>query len=277
MENIAYYNGRTGRIEDMMIPMNDRSTFFGDGVYDATGYSSGSLHCLDEHIERFYRSANLVRIKIPVSREELKKLLEDLCRQVDGDYLFVYWQTTRGTAPRAHEFPPAEVPANLLVTVKPIPWPDFETRIKLTEMEDRRYEFCNIKTINLLPNVLAAQKAAEEGCEECVFHRGETVTECAHSNISILKNGTLITHPADCHILPGIGRAHMIGACKALGIPVEERPYTLSELRDADEALVSSSGKLCRLAAEFCHKPIGGKDTSTALRILDYMRKEINV
>ena len=108
---------------------------------------------------------------------------------------------------------------------------------------------CNIKTINLLPAVLANQKAEEAGCDETIFHRGDRVTECSHSNVHILKDGALKTAPCDNLILPGITRAHRIAQCREMGVPVIEEPFTLDELFDADEVFFSSSSALtCRFS-----------------------------
>ena len=165
MEDLGYYNGIYGRMDEMTVPMNDRVHFFGDGLY-------------------------------------------------------VYWQATRGTAPRNHAFP--EGKSNLWITITPMTFRDLEQRIALTSMEDTRYLHCNIKTLNLIPNVMAAQKAAEENCFEAVFHRGEIVTECAHSNVVILREGRLFSHPNDCYILEGVAKRHLLMAGKNIGIPVTE-------------------------------------------------------
>ena len=128
---------------------------------------------------------------------------------------------------------------------------------------------CNIKTLNLIPSVVATQKAKEAGCQECVFYRpGGRVTECAHSNVHIIKDGKLVTAPTDNLILPGIARAHIIKACKKLEIPVSETPYTLDDLFNADEVIVSSSSNLCLHANEIDGKPVGGK----ALELLEKIR-----
>ena len=171
--------------------------------------------------------------------------------------LFVYWQVTRGTAPRAHAFP--NVHANLWITITPLNFRNLEERVQLSSIEDTRYLHCNIKTLNLIPSVMAAQKAEEESCFETVFHRGEIVTECAHSNVSILKNGELITHPNDNYILPGIAKHHLILACNQVGIPVKEKTFTLQELREADEVIVTSSSNFCLVADQFEGKSVGGK------------------
>ena len=257
MENLGYYNGRFGTLEEMTIPMNDRVHFFGDGVYDATCSTNHVIYLLEEHIERFYHSAELVQIEIPYTKEELAQLLNEMIHKVEGEELFVYWQVTRGTAPRFHAFP--EVKANLWIMITPVKFLNLKERIWLTSMEDTRFLHCNIKTLNLLPSVMAAQKAVKEGCFETVFHRGEIVTECAHSNVSILKDGVLKSHPNDRYILAGIAKKHLMKACKALHIPVEETTYTLEELKDADEVIVTSSSNFCLVADQFEGKPVGGR------------------
>lgn len=274
MENLGYYNGKFGLIEDMMIPMNDRVHFFGDGVYDATCSANHVIYLIDEHIERFYNSAGLLGIKIPYTKEELKDILQEMVNKVDGDALFVYWQVTRGTAPRNHAFP--DVKPNLWITITPTKFRDLKERVNLTTMEDNRYLYCNIKTLNLLPSVLAAEKAAEENCFETVFHRGDEVTECAHSNVSILKNGILKTHPNDHYVLPGVAKCHLIKACKTLGIPVDETPFTMAELWDADEIIVTSSSNFCLVAGTLEGKPVGGRAAELVEALQEMLMKEFN-
>ena len=134
-------------------------------------------------------------------------------------------------------------------------------------MEDTRFLHCNIKTLNLIPAVIASQRAKDAGCFEAVFHRNGRVTECAHSNVHIIKNGVLITAPTDNLILPGIARKHIIEACKKMNIPVMEEPFYLEQLFDADEVLVSSAGALCLAANQIDGKSVGGKATEIVLKL----------
>ncbi len=259
MESIAYYNGIIDTPEHLTIPFLDRVCFFGDGVYDATMSSNGVIYLLDEHVDRLYNSAGLIGIKIPHTKEEMKAILQDVVSRVDNKHSMVYFQVTRGTAPRNHAFPGPDVKANLWVLVFPKGFRNYDEPIQLTSMEDKRFLYCNVKTLNLLPSVLAAQKAAEAGCYETVFHRGEVVTECAHSNISILKDGIVYTHPNDEYILPGIAKNHFFIACSKLNIPVSQTAFTLDDLRNADEVFVTSSSNFCSYADTFEGKPVGGK------------------
>ncbi|AND83588.1 D-amino acid aminotransferase [Clostridium tyrobutyricum] len=259
MKTLGYYNGKYDLIENMTIPMNDRACYFGDGVYDAAFSRNNVIFALDEHIDRFFNSAGLLRIKIPYTKDELKTLLIDMVKKVDAVEQFVYWQVTRGTAMRDHVFPGDDVKANIWITLEPWNIEYKQQKLKLITLEDTRFLHCNIKTLNLLPNVMAAQKAKESNCQETVFHRGDRVTECAHSNVSIIKDGIFKTAPTDNLILPGIARAHIIKMCKRFGIPVDETPFVLRELMDADEVIVTSSGDFCMTACEIDGKPVGGK------------------
>ena len=277
MKDLAYYNGRIAPIDEMTVPMNDRVCYFGDGVYEATMVSNHKIFALKEHLDRLYNSAGLVGIVIPYTKDELADILNNLVQKVDSPEQMLYWQVTRGTAPRNHIYPSKDVKANLWVTIKPMKLKDPKKMLHVTDMEDTRFLHCNIKTLNLLVNCMAAQKAEEQGCDECVFHRGEIVTEGAHSNISILKDGVFITHPTDHYILPGITRMHMIQICKEQGIPVDETPFTMKELMEADEIFVSSATQLCRRVESLNGISIGGKDPERAELIQDcYMEKFLN-
>lgn len=270
MKNLGYYNGKIGELEEMSIPMNDRVCWFGDGVYDAGPCRNYHIFALDEHIDRFFNSAALLDIKMPVTKQELKDLLNDLVKKVDTGDLFVYYQVTRGTGIRDHAF--TEGLGNLWVMLKPAKISDGLEPIKLITVEDTRFFHCNIKTLNLIPSVMATQKAKDAGCQEAVFYRpGGRVTECAHSNVHIIKDGKLYTAPTDNLILPGIARAHLIRMCKKLEIAVSETPYTLDDLFAAEEVLVTSSSNLCLHANEIDGKPVGGKQPE----LLEKIRKAL--
>ena len=137
MENLGYYNGKFGPIEDMVVPMNDRVCFFGDGVYDAGPARNFKIFAMEEHLDRFFNSARLTDIQIPLSRDELRDLLNDLVKKVDAPEHFVYYQCTRGTAPRKHDY--VEGPGNLWVTITPQVMPDGAQRIKLRSEPDTRF------------------------------------------------------------------------------------------------------------------------------------------
>lgn len=266
MKNVAYYNGRISELSELMIPANDRAVYFGDGVYDATYTVGRVIFALCEHIERFMNSCRMIGIDPQITSEQLEKVLYMLVDLADEEDNCVYWQASRSTAMRAHVFPD-ECKTNLLITVRPHKLMDTSKRLKLITTEDNRYYLCNIKTINLLPNVLASEKAKSQGCTEAVFVRDGYVTECSHSNISILKDGVFITAPLNNLILPGITRKHLIEICRELSIPVLERPFTVDELMNADEVIISSSSIHGASACEINGTAVGGKDRETYERI----------
>lgn len=274
MKNIAYYNGKTGPIEEMMVPMNDRACYFGDGVYDATTALNHVPMHFDDHIDRIYNSAKLIDIEIPMPKEEMKRILQGLIDQVEGDSLFVYWQVTRGVGMRNHPYSGAATGPSLWAWVRPNGMRDVYGAYRCITMEDTRFLHCNIKTINLLPAVIANQRAVEAGCDETIFHRGDRVTECSHSNVHILKDGVLHTAPCDNLILPGIARKHILEICGEQGIPVVEAPFTVDELMAADEVFFSSSSAVTCRVREIDGKPVGMRDEATFAKIRDgYQRK----
>ena len=274
MKNIAYYNGKTGPIEEMMVPMNDRACYFGDGVYDATMAVNHVPMHFDDHIDRIYNSARLIDIEIPMPKEEMKQILQGLIDQVEGDSLFVYWQVTRGVGMRNHPYSGAATGPSLWAWVRPNGMRDVYGAYRCITMEDTRFLHCNIKTINLLPAVIANQRAVEAGCDETIFHRGDRVTECSHSNVHILKDGVLHTAPCDNLILPGIARNHILEICGEQGIPVVEAPFTVDELMAADEVFFSSSSAVTCRVREIDGKPVGMRDEATFAKIRDgYQRK----
>lgn len=273
MKELAYYDGRIGAPEELMVPFQDRVHFFGDGVYDATVGGNHKVYLLEDHLDRFYSSAKALDIKIPMEKKELGELLTKLLSMVEGNTHFVYWQVTRGTAPRDHAYDEAML-GKLWVMIRPNKLKDPDVPIRLITMEDTRFLYCNIKTLNLLPSVLASQEALKAGVMETVLHRGDMVTECAHSNVSILKNGTFLSHPNDNLILRGIAKTHMIQACYRLGIQVLERAFTMEELMEADEIIVTSSSNFCLHADVIDGKPVGGKDLVTLKKIQDAVLEE---
>ena len=273
MKNIGYYNGEVGLLEDLKVPFLDRVCFYGDGVYDATMALDGVVVFAEDHIDRFFNSCANMEIDPGIGKAELAQLLTSLVARVDGSYHFVYWQVTRGTAHRGHPFP--EGPANLWAMVEPEEKRLRPSAVKLITVEDTRFLHCNTKTLNLLPNVMAAQRAKAAGCEEAVFVRDGFVTECAHSNVHILKGGALVTHPADNLILPGIARKHIISACVELGVPVVERPFTRLELMEADEVIVSASSEPGGVLAEAVDGAVvGGRAGELFGRIQDVAVRE---
>lgn len=275
MENLAYYNGKFGPVEEMTVPFNDRVHFFGDGVYDVTYARNHVPFALGEHIDRFYNSAELLDIRIPYEKAELAALVQDMINKVDSGEQFVYLQATRGTQNRAHTYP-EDMKANIWMMLRPQKVQDIFREVTAITAEDTRFFHCNIKTLNLLPSVMYAQAAERAGVYETILYRKpDRVTECAHANVHIINgNGEFQTAPTDNLILPGIARAHLIRACHALGVPVRETPFTLSELMEASEVIISSSGAFGLHCVQIDGKPVGGKAPETLRAIQQWVLDE---
>lgn len=269
MKDIGYYNGETGRIEELRVPMTDRALYFGDGCYDATRIANRIPFALDEHIERFYDSCRFLEIEFPYDPETLKEILTGLARALDDDDGLLYWQTSRGLGLREHAFPVTHEPANLLAYARPAKMYPIGQEFRIISLEDTRFYHCHIKTLNLLPNVIASQRAKEAGCQEAVFHRGERVTECSRSSILMLKDGVLCAPPLDRLILPGITRAHLLQLAKGLLIPVSEEAFSLQQLREADEIIVCSSGALCNRVSKLDGRAVGGRASGLLRKLQD--------
>lgn len=268
MKSLGYYNGTYGELDSMQVPMNDRACSFGDGLYDSAYARNGIVYSLNEHIARMYRGADELGIQPPYTQEEMNRIIHDMVKKVDAVETFVYWQLSRGTMPRCHACT-EELTANFWIIIQPMSIRDTYRKIRLLSREDTRFLHCHIKTLNLIPNVLAATAAKKAGLDECVFHRNGRVTECAHSNIHFIKNNTLVTPPADNMILAGIQRGHLMTKCREFGLTVEERPFSISEMLEADEIIVTSAGSMCLSVSEIDQKPVGGKNPVLLKRLQD--------
>lgn len=274
-KEVGYYDGEMGPLAEMKVPMGDRTLYFGDGIYEATCAANGVIFALEEHLDRMYNSLRLMKIPFTMEREQVKAELQKVVDAAEeAPCLFLYWQVSRGVCPRNHAFPKADVKPVLMCYAKPMALKDMSKRYNLISVEDIRYKLCNIKTLNLIPNVLANQQAMEHGCDEAVLHRGSRVTEGTHSNISMLKDGVLHTAPTDELILPGITRKHLIEMCKEYGIPVVEAPFTMTELMNADEIIVSSSSTMLMGTQSIDGIPVGGKDPERLERLLKGYREK---
>ena len=248
--------------------MLDRVCWYGDGIYDATYAHNHKIFDIDNHLTRFYRSAKLLDINIPVERTELEKILKELVLKVDSPDQFVYMQCTRGSGLRSHVYEENSV-GNLWITLVPETVEDTYKPVDVITYEDKRFYYCNCKTLNLIPSVLAATAANRAGCHEAIFHRGDIVTECAHSNVSIFKDGKVITHQLDDMVLPGTARIRLLAFAKKLGYETEERDYTLDELMNADEIIVHSTGSFCIPVKTVDGKLVGGKAPEMLKKIQD--------
>lgn len=229
--------------EELNYPFEERGLQFGDGVYEVVRIYGGQYYLMDQHVDRLYRSAEAIKLEVPFEKAELYQKLQQLLEmnEVTGDAK-MYLQITRGSAPRDHVFPEGVV-ANLYAYVKDVPrkLEPMREGVSVITHPDVRWDLCYIKSLNLLPNVMAKQEANEQGSFEAILHKEGKITECSSSNAYLVKDGTIYTHPATKNILHGCVRMRIEDFCEELGIPFTEIPFTLEHIQEADEMFLSSS------------------------------------
>ncbi len=226
------------------ISPDDRGFYFADGVYEAVRTYAGKLFRMTEHLQRFQRSLQAVRINLP-DRHNLKQICTELLQRNDlkENDAFFYIQATRGTAPRNLLFPAPPTLPTLYVSVTPITPPVREqsTGIRVITVPDIRWQRCDIKSIGLLASVLARQSAADAGAEEALFVRNGLITEGTHTNLFGVKDGIILTHPLNNHILPGVTRIVLLELCQRLKLPVQETAISADSVYELDELFVTST------------------------------------
>lgn len=229
--------------DQLTYPFEERGLQFGDGVYEVIRIYEGNMYLLEEHTSRLYRSLDAVRIQIEQDATQLKTLLKELITknemETDG---YIYLQVSRGSAPRVHVFPENIVPNIYAYLVEqPRHVDKIKHGVQAITLPDERWDNCYIKSLNLLPNILAKQTAMEHECYEAILHRDGLVTECGSSNIFLVKDGNIYTHPATNRILKGCVRMAVQRLAEQLDIPFIEEAFNVNDIFDADEMFLTSS------------------------------------
>ncbi len=253
-DRIVYLNGEFLPLSQAKVSVLDRGFLFGDGVYEVIPAYGGKLFRLEQHLDRLEQSLAGIRLPSPLTRKEWGEILPKLL-QGDQDQS-VYLQITRGAyLKRDHAFP-ASIRATVFAMANPIPAARPEPA-KAIVCEDIRWQWCHLKTLNLLANVLLRQEAIERGCREAILVRDGLVTEGAASNIFIVTAGVLITPPKGSKLLPGITRDLILELAAAHHVPHQEREIEVAELRRAEEIWYTSS--TCELVpiVELDGRPVG--------------------
>jgi len=227
--------------EQARISPDDRGFLFGDGVYEAVRSFDGHLFRAAAHWLRLRRSLAAIGLDGP-GESEVRGIAESLLEKngLLGGEATVYLQVTRGAAPRRHSYPKPPVPPTVYAFAAPFALPPekCDAGVWVITVPDLRWGRCDIKGTSLLPNVMANEQAHAAGAHEAILVREGVVTEGSHSNFAGIRDGTLITHPADKFILNGITRLVVLDLCRELSIPVDESALTESELPTLDEAVV---------------------------------------
>ncbi|MFP6740316.1 MAG: D-amino-acid transaminase [Alphaproteobacteria bacterium] len=273
MSRIAYVNGRYVPHGEAAVHIEDRGYQFADGVYEVTAVVNGKLVDNEGHTVRLERSLGELQIDMPMSRAALEVVLNETVRRNGVRFGMVYMQITRGVAKRNHPFPENIRPA-LVVTAKRAPLmldPDAVPGGRAITMPDIRWGRCDIKTVALLPNVLAKQKALEAGAYEAwLVDDDGFVTEGTSTNAWILdREGRLITRPLSNNILGGITRQTMLRLAQENDIEVVERPFTVEEAKAAREAFITSTTNFLKPITQIDDAVIGnGEPGETSRRML---------
>ncbi len=250
MSRVAYVNGRYVMHAEAMVHVEDRGYQFADGVYEVCEVRDGFIVDLTRHLDRLDRSLSELAIQRPMSRQSLTRVIRETVRRngvTDGMF---YLQVTRGVAKRDHVFPAASNRASLVITAKNTDRAASNARaakgINVITVLENRWDRVDIKTIGLLPNVLARQKAKEAGAAEAWFvdERGFVKEGAATNAWIITRDGVLVTRPAEHGILRGVTRTTLFDVAAKLGLQIDEREFTVEDAKQAREAFISAATTL---------------------------------
>ena len=247
MSRVAYVNGRYVPHRDACVHIEDRGYQFGDGVYEVCEIRDGILIDETRHLDRLERSLRELGITMPANRAALRIVMREIVRRNRVRDGLVYLQVTRGVARRDHAFPPTETPPALVLTAKSMSRAKGESTaqqgVSVITLPDNRWERVDIKSVNLLPNAIAKQKAKEAGAYEAwLVDRDGFVTEGSSTTAWIVTaKDTLVTRPNGVEILPGVTRMRASEVARKAGLKVEERKFTVAEAKGAREAFLTAA------------------------------------
>jgi len=262
----AYVNGAFVPLAEARVPVLDRGFLFADGIYEVVPAYGGKPFALREHLARLARSLRELAITNPHSEAEWAGLAARLMEQNGGGDCMIYFQVTRGAPEkRGHAFPVNTKPTVVgLCHALPVPGEvALRDGVGAVTRPDIRWGRCDIKSIALLPNILASQAAFEQSCNEAILHRDGRVTEGASSNVFAVLGNSVVTPSKGPEILPGITRDVLLEALRAAKVPVQERRLTLTELRSAEEIWLTSSTREVLPVTKLDGEPVGSRKPGT--------------
>ena len=260
MNELIWINGEVMRLADAKVGVEDRGYQFADGVYEVIRLYDGRPFTLREHLDRLEKSAAGIRMTLPMPPAALAlEVLQFVPRAKVRDGM-VYLQATRGCAARNHVFPKHCKPTVLFYVreLAPLDEPGEADGAALHTVPDERWRKCWIKSIALLPNVLAKNDAVAAGADEAVFVEGGVVSECSASNLFVVRGGKVMTHPVGPNVLPGITRAVLQQVAKQVGVEWVERPLRFDEAQGADEVFITSTTREISWVSKWDGKSVGG-------------------
>ncbi len=255
----VYLNGEYLPLDQACVPVLDRGFIFGDGVYEVIPVYDGKAFRLAHHLQRLKNSMQAVRIANPHSDEEWSAIINGVVAHNNGGDQSVYLQITRGVARRDHRFPDDITPTVFVMSnlFEPVAREQLEQGVAAITLDDIRWQYCSIKSIALLPNILLRQQAVERGAAEAILLRNDEVTEGAASNVFIVKDGVIVTPPKTDCLLPGITRDLIVEQAREHGLAVREANIKQNELEAADEIWLTSSTKEILPVTHLNGQPIG--------------------
>lgn len=248
MTKISFLNGKFIEHSKAMIHIDDRAMQFADSVYEVTLVHNGNLVDGDLHWKRLENSLSKMKIPMAYSIEQFNDFSKQLIQQNAITTGSLYIQVTRGVAPR-NQLMPEDITPTVIMTISEFKLPVVDvlnTQVKVISQPDIRWQMCDVKSTGLLIGSLYKQKAVDLGCDDVIMLRDDVVTECCFSNIFIVKNNQLITHPLDNHVLAGVTRHRIIELAQELQIMTIERRFSFAELLAADEVFSSSTTTFIR-------------------------------
>lgn len=277
MPELAYLNGKFMPIEEAMVPIEDRGYQFGDAVYEFIASYNGRLFFLDAHLERLEKSLNALAFP-PVPMEKIKEAVLELFQKAELPRAGVYIQISRGVAPRNHVFTTPLKP-QLVMTIRKVREVDpkiRETGASVITTKDFRWGRCDIKTVQILPNAMAKQKALESGAYDAIFvAENGVVREATSSNVFIIAGGKLKTHPLTENILGGITRNAVLDCAREIGLEAVEQFYYVEELYGAEEVFLSSTTTEVVSVVTIDGKPVGdGRVGPWAKRLGEVLKRK---
>jgi D-alanine transaminase len=281
MSRIAYVNGTYRPLADAAVHIEDRGFQFADGVYEVVYRHQGRMVDMELHLARLDRSLRELSIRPPVTRAALLAILAEVARRNRMASGLLYIQITRGSAPRSHAFPPPGTATTLVVTMRraaPFPASLAEWQATAITMPDQRWDRCDIKSVGLLPNVLAREAARQADALEAIFYdREDMVTEGASTSVFIVDaDGTLRTRPLGPEILPGCTRAALLERLGETGVPVSQRAFSLLELRGAREIFITAATTFVKPITRLDGAPVGdGAPGPVAERLFALMSEHV--
>lgn len=260
MPDVALVNGRFMPLADAMVSIEDRGFQFGDGVYEVVRTYRGRPFELDAHLTRLDRSAQALDLPQPYSHQQWRQFILEGVRQAAYPEVKVYLQITRGVAPRDHAYAADLVPTVVMTVreLRPLNLSVQAAGVDAMTIEDIRWGRCDIKSVNLLANVLARQQVKQAQMFEAILVKDGEVTEGAVSNVMVVRNGTVITAPEGLRILSGVTRAVVLQLARQEGLPVQERYVARQELYDAAEVFLTGTTVEVLGVVRIDGKTIGG-------------------